>query len=95
MCKSRTEIILSDVVNYCVKDDESIFYLFNPFDRVVLKKVLLNIRRSLETNSRKIWLIYYNPIWSDVIEEQNRFLSKKGEYDAEGHQIFVYENMNA
>ncbi len=95
MCRSKTEIILSDVVNYSIKDDESIFYIFNPFDRVVLKKVLLNIRWSLELNSRKIWLIYYNPIWCDVIAEQKPFLSKKGEFDAEGHQIFVYENTGA
>jgi hypothetical protein len=70
---TNIEIIESDVVDYPIKSDENVFFLFNPFDDVVLSRLLANIRRSLETASRKITIVYCNPKLNHVIEKQGRF----------------------
>lgn len=73
------EVIESDVVNYIFKDDENVFFMFNPFDEVVMNRIIENISMSLERNNRKIWIIYYSPAHSIVIERQNNFM-KYGDY---------------
>ena len=51
-------ILESDVLDYRIKDDEDVFFLFNPFDAYILKQVLQNILASLQRRKRKIWIIY-------------------------------------
>ncbi len=92
--KSQIDLVVTDVMDYKIKDDENIFYFFNPFDDIVFGKVLNNIKKSLDTKHRKIWLIYYNPLCHDVFEKCDGFIKKSGEYKFDGHTIFVYENEN-
>ena len=83
------EIIESDVCDYEIKDDENIFYLFDPFDDVVLSRVLKNLDLSIEKKKRKIWLIYNNPIFGTVIEKQGNF-KKSGEFIIGNTEFVVY-----
>ena len=83
------DIVELDVVDYEIKDDENVFFMFNPFDEVVLNKVLTHINMSLEKRDRKIWLIYYNPLCGDIIEKQGN-LEKAGEYIFGGMEFIVY-----
>jgi precorrin-6B methylase 2 len=46
---------------FCSIDDGTIYYLFNPFGTSTLQSVLDNIRKSLETNPRRVRIAYYNP----------------------------------
>lgn len=71
--KTAFKIIESDVVFYRIREDENIFFFYNPFDRVVLGKVLDNIIKSIEACPRKVILIYYNPRMRDIIEEKGIF----------------------
>lgn len=68
------EIVNSDVVDYEIKDDENVFFMFNPFDAVVMSKVIQNLGASLKKQPRRIWIIYHNPVWHDIIEGQDTFL---------------------
>ena len=45
-------IMESDVVDYQLQDDENIFFMFNPFDKVVMERVVGNIAQSLRRNPR-------------------------------------------
>ena len=44
--KTRYRVIEADVVNYCIDKAENVFFMFNPFDDVIIKKVLDYIRGS-------------------------------------------------
>lgn len=63
-------IFKSDVLDYRIKDDEDVFYLFNPFDTYILKQVLENILASLQRRERKIWIIYRNAVHRGMVEEK-------------------------
>ena len=77
------EIICDDAVNYSIKDDDTIFFFFNPFDEVVMLQVVKNILASLKNDERKIYIVYVNPLHKDIFlsagfEEEYYF--KKMEY---------------
>lgn len=42
-------------------------YMFNPFPAVVMEEVMNNLRLSLESRSRKLVVIYKNPICHEVV----------------------------
>lgn len=62
------EIINIDAKDYQFENDESIFFLFNPFDDVILSKVLKNISASQKKHNRPIWMIYANAVHKNLIE---------------------------
>jgi predicted RNA methylase len=68
------EIANSDVVDYEIKDDENVFFMYNPFDAVVMGKVIQNIDTSLKIHPRRIWIIYHNPVCHELLEGQGTFL---------------------
>jgi len=84
----------SDVVDYQVRDDENVFYLFNPFDARILENVLNNIQLSLSRFPRKIWIIYSEPRYRSIIENSNTFKKENEFYYPEyiQYSICVYSN---
>lgn len=77
------EIICDDAVNYSIKNDDTLFFFFNPFDEVVMLQVVKNILASLKKNNRKIYVVYVNPLHKEIFlsagfEEEYYF--KKMEY---------------
>ncbi|HMP83276.1 MAG TPA: methyltransferase domain-containing protein [Verrucomicrobiota bacterium] len=42
-------------------------YMFNPFPAVVMEEVMNNLRLSLQSSSRKLVIIYKNPICHDTV----------------------------
>jgi 16S rRNA G966 N2-methylase RsmD len=77
------EIICDDAVNYSIKNDDTVFFFFNPFDEVVMLQVVKNILASLKKNERKIYVVYVNPLQQGIFlsagfEEEYYF--KKMEY---------------
>lgn len=67
--KTNTEftIVESDVLDYKIRDDEDIFYLYQPFTSSILKQVLNNLSESLLSNKRKILIIYCNPVNYQIV----------------------------
>ena len=59
-------IICDDVVNYKIEKDQTAFFFFNPFDEVVMLKVVKNILSSLKEHERKIYVIYANPVHKEI-----------------------------
>jgi SAM-dependent methyltransferase len=83
------EVIESDVCDYEIKDNENVFFLFHPFDDVVMDKVLRNMENSFKQNNRKIWIIYNYPVCRGVIEKQANFVNS-GEYTFGNTEFAVY-----
>lgn len=82
-------VIEADVTNYQIKDDENIFFFANPFDGVILDEVSKNILKSLENHNRKIFIIYYNPVHSGVLE--GHFLLRE-KITLSTEEYFLYAN---
>jgi len=93
------EVHESDVVHYAIKDDENIFFIFQPFDSIVLGRVLENIEKSLAKEPRDIWLLYHAPhtLWASApirnVVKSHGF-QKEGEYVVAGDKFFVYVRHN-
>lgn len=73
------EIVQTDATDYAIKDDENVFFMHDPFRGETLKQVIASIAASFERQPRKIWLIYANPVCSDIVESQGVF-EKVAEY---------------
>ena len=59
-CKA-IQVNCVDATTFELPVENTIFYLFDPFERPVLSAVLSNIRASLERHPRRIFVIYLNP----------------------------------
>jgi len=87
------EVVECDAAHYEVRDDECVFYMFNPFDGDVMASFLGNVVSSLERRPRRAWLIYHNPTCRDIVEGLGIF-HQIGEYTfvAMGMPFSVYAN---
>jgi SAM-dependent methyltransferase len=62
-------VIQQDASYYEIPGDISVIFLFNPFDEVIMNRVIKNILDSQQKNSRTIWVIYVNPQHKDLFLE--------------------------
>jgi len=87
------EIVECDAADYQIRDDESVFYLSNPFDGNVMADFLGNVVASLARRPRRIWLIYHQLTCRDVVEGLGIF-RQIGEYTfvVLGVPFVVYSN---
>lgn len=89
--KPNYRIIESDVTQYTIEPDETVFFMFNPFDEIILQKVLGNITASLRMQPRRILIIYYNPRAAQTIEKRDDFTELQ-EFNFWGYHFKVYSN---
>lgn len=59
-------IICDDAVNYQIQKDDSVFFFFNPFDEIIMLKVVKNMLKSLKENPREIYVVYINPLHKEI-----------------------------
>ena len=89
--QSSVEVIEADATTYDFQPADRVLFMFNPFDAFIMAKVLDNIRRSLEKNPRRIWLIYNTPVHHDLIKSAGLFQSDVF-YEIGGNRFRVYSN---
>jgi SAM-dependent methyltransferase len=82
-------VVNVDAANYEINDDDSVFFLYNPFGPRVLEQVVGNVRLSLESNPRTIHLIYVNPFHREVLDH-DPFWRVVAETDSGGLETAVY-----
>jgi SAM-dependent methyltransferase len=61
--QTEFQIIEADAVDYAIRPDENVFFLFNSFDSVVLRKVLGNLVRSLDEVPRRTLIISHGVLY--------------------------------
>lgn len=90
------ELVCSDVVEYRVPAEDTVFFLFNPFQRPIVEKVLEAIQASLQNHPREILIIYYNPVHDELLEATS-FLKKVRSGDARPgfHAFTIYRGKRA
>jgi SAM-dependent methyltransferase len=83
------EVIEADVTAHRLRDDETVFFFYNPFDGVILGRVLEQIRQSLARRPRPAWLIYCVPAHGEVVEAAGIF-SRRETVELGGMEFRVY-----
>lgn len=87
---TQIKIINADASEYKISADENIFFLYNPFDEHIMRKVLDNISLSHQENDREILLIYAYPVKSDVVESYKN-IRKINDYYFWSFQYSIYK----
>src|SRR5687768_6236983 len=54
-------VIHINAIDYEIEDNDNVFFFFNPFNEIVMNKVIANILTSLNKNKKMIHVAYLNP----------------------------------
>ena len=85
------DIRAMDAAEYAFSDGDTVVYLFNPFDAVVLSAVLSRLRQSLERHPRTVWIVYHNPVWRPTLDNDGAF-EHVGTHSSGGCVFAVYRS---
>jgi len=66
-----------DATTYEIPTDVNCMFFFHPFGEPVLRQVFERIRETLTRNSRKITVLYYNPVFEDLFVETGIFVLRE------------------
>jgi SAM-dependent methyltransferase len=85
------EVFEGDVTHHALHGEENVFFLYNPFDAVILGQFVESLRCSVATHPRQIWLIYSAPVYAAVLEASGLF-ARTEVLNLWGTQFHVYSN---
>jgi SAM-dependent methyltransferase len=88
---TELSVIEADASNYRISEDEYVFFMFNPFDETVLSPVMDHIEASLQRYPRRVFIIYQNPKWKNVIETRESFFLMQ-KLDLWGNHFNIYQS---
>lgn len=80
-----------DAADYAFAKNDTVVYLFNPFDAGVLSAVIARLRQSLAAHPRRLWIVYQNPVWRNAVESTGAFLHV-GDWSYGGCDFAVYRS---
>ena len=84
------DVQLQDAFYYPIPEDVSVIFLFNPFDEIIMSGVVENILISLEKNPRNLWVIYINPLYENLLLE-NQFVKTRSHKKLKWLQGSIFE----
>lgn len=90
--RAEFRIVESDVVEYPIGANDNVFLMFNPFDDVIMEKVLRNISDSLKAHPRKVLVCLYNSPFVGLFErlpEYTKIIDRR----YWGYHLVVYSNV--
>jgi SAM-dependent methyltransferase len=88
---ARIDVVECDVATYPIEPNHKVFFMNNPFQEVVMNRVLANLRSSVAQFPRKIFLIYHNPSLCEVVADSELFCAWQ-EFKTSGGKFMVYNN---
>jgi len=59
-------IIHVNAVDYLIENDTNVFFFFNPFDELVMLRVVKNILMSIKAFPREAYIVYINPVHKEI-----------------------------
>ncbi len=75
---SPIEIVQADITRHEWRGDENVFFLYNPFDEVILAQFVERLKQSLAAHPRAVWMIYSAPLHASVLEGSGMFRKSEG-----------------
>lgn len=88
MCHDVTSIC-QDATEFRLPDGPIMAFFFNPFDAVILRRVLDNIEASVEGSPRDVLCIYHNPVHRELFDDSPFWNELKG-WPIEEEQWAIY-----
>ena len=88
---SKINTLYMDASKYEINHVDSVFYFDNPFNDLIMKKVLANILSSIKINNRRITIIYYSPQYQ--LDKLCNYLLRKDDCIILGKRYIIYENI--
>ncbi len=70
---SPVEVVQADITRHEWRGDENVFFLYNPFDSVILAQFVERLKQSLAAHPRPVWLIYSAPLHASVLGDSGLF----------------------
>lgn len=88
------ELVNIDAANWEPPLENLVLYMFQPFPRDVMQRMLDNVERSLHACPRRVTVAYYNPIFGDLFWRSPTFrLRASGEPEQQGEFRWeIYES---
>ncbi len=68
--------LLEDAATYNFPVDTSIIFMFNPFDKVVMEKAVINIKKSESTFENSVYIIYVNPSCEAALDSHFKLIAE-------------------
>lgn len=84
---AAAEIYDLDASLYAFPSEPLIVYLYNPFLDTTMQRVLANLRASLETSPRPVYVVYYNPVLAELLDHQPFLVRVRSERDAAIYRV--------
>jgi SAM-dependent methyltransferase len=75
---SKIEAICADACEFVFPETPLVLYLFNPLPGSGLRRVMVNVEKSLTANPRPVYVLYHNPLLEHVIGEHRVFVRVGG-----------------
>ena len=85
------EVVQADIAQHEWDGDENVFFLYNPFDAVILAQFVEKLRSSMAVAPRQVWLIYSVPAHTEVLRQSGLF-SKRDSLSSWGVVFHIYTN---
>jgi hypothetical protein len=82
------ESVWGDAVQFAFPVEPTVLYLFHPLPESGLRRVIDNLKRSLQTHPRSVYVLYHNPLLENVLNDSAAALRKIGGT----HQYAIYSN---
>jgi SAM-dependent methyltransferase len=79
------EALRGDATEFPFPPEPTVVFMFHPLPESGFRKIMANLRRSVEENPRPVWLLYANPLFEEIV--LNTALFKK---TAGTHQYSVF-----
>ncbi|MFM2422514.1 MAG: hypothetical protein RL291_1044, partial [Pseudomonadota bacterium] len=62
-----------DALTYPISDEPFVLFLFDPFSREILEKVVANVEASLKAKPREAYIVYVYPQFEDILQRSTVF----------------------
>lgn len=66
--RTRIDIVTGDAVAHKLPEQNLVVFLYNPFNRPLTAQLIKHIEASLQATPRDLYIVYYNPVWADVLD---------------------------
>ncbi len=88
---SPIEVVQADITRHEWRGDENVFFLYNPFDAVILAQFVERLKQSVAAHPRAVWLVYSAPLHAAVLEGSGLF-AKRESINFWGTEFHVYRH---
>ena len=83
--KCFAEAICADATAFSFPAEALVIFLFNPFPESGMRRVVANLRESLQKHPRPVFVLYHNPLLEHTLSENGRLRKIAG---AQQYSVF-------